>query len=74
MIRSTKVEQRNITYKDVSDMVIDLYVTEWDNGDGFDISFCDDKNNCRNISLSWEDFNALSMVIQSFNVEAQRGD
>ena len=68
MIEKREVKQHTMSYKDVGDDTFDMSVTEWVNGDGFDIDIYNTKMKEESFSLTWEDFNALSMLIQSFNV------
>ena len=72
MINKDKVNQRNMQYKDSDGKTYTMFVTEWKNGDGWDIAINNDESDVERLySLSDVDFSVLSILIQSFNVNSE---
>ena len=64
MIKTSNVKQTRIEYTDISDKLRYVTVTEWGNGEGYDISFNDEHI----IPVSHEDFKALTAIINYMEI------
>jgi len=64
MIKINKVKQTKIEYKDIGDKLRYMTVTDWENGEGYDISFNDEHI----IPVSHEDFKALTAIINYMEI------